>query len=56
MNGKYMGWLEQRWNGRNSDRLARMKARRVRRDTRAGPRKEEPVCDMKSSGRTGKLK
>lgn len=28
MNGKYMGFLEQRWVSRDPDRLARMKERR----------------------------
>ena len=32
MNGKYMGWREQRWVSRDAGRLARMKEKRERKE------------------------
>ena len=32
MNGKYMGWREQRWTTRDPQRLARMRERREKKE------------------------
>ncbi len=32
MNGKYMGWREQRWTARDPQRLARMRERREKKE------------------------
>lgn len=47
MNGKYMGWREQRWVDRDLRRLERMRERRDRKDKKAAlaqsaPEKGEP--------------
>ena len=35
MNGKYMGWREQRWVERDAERLQRMEEKRLKREKQA---------------------